>query len=66
MVFEVFLLLIGCHCASSDEFEIALIKMLMNEYNPLERPVENKSLPDVVKLGIDLQQIMDLVSFLCI
>lgn len=31
-------------------------------YNPLERPVANESKPIIVKFGITLQQIIDIVS----
>ncbi len=48
--------------ANSDQFEYDLFEMLMYDYNPLERPVENSSLPVVVKLGVDLLQVVDLVS----
>ncbi len=48
--------------ADSDQFEYDLFDMLMYDYNPLERPVENSSLPVVVKLGVDLLQVVDLVS----
>ena len=47
----------------SDEHEYRLINDLLNpiHYNPLERPVENNSMPVKVTLSIVLQQLVGLV-----
>ena len=44
------------------DHEKRLYDTLLHDYNELVRPVENESEPVKVKLGIDLQQIIDLVS----
>lgn len=46
-----------------DEHEKRLYELLLSNYNVLERPVENNSLPVVVFLGLFFQQIIDLVNF---
>ncbi|KRY27533.1 Neuronal acetylcholine receptor subunit alpha-7, partial [Trichinella spiralis] len=42
------------------DYERLLYKHLLADYDPLVRPVDNESQPVVVKLGIDLQQIIDI------
>lgn len=42
--------------------EKQLIRRLLYDYDPLVRPVDNESRPVDVRLGIDLQQIIDIVS----
>ena len=46
----------------SDTHEFELYKKLEENYDPLERPVQNASNSVAVSLGLDLQQIVDLVS----
>lgn len=41
--------------------EQRLYKDLMKNYNKLERPAENNSSPVIVKLGVVLNQIIDVV-----
>lgn len=48
-----------------DAFEHQLYQDLLKNYNPLERPVQNNSLPVKVTLGVILQQIVDLVRIPC-
>lgn len=43
--------------------EKRLLNYLLNNYNLLERPVANESDPLVVRFGLTLQQIIDVVSF---
>lgn len=54
--------------AISDVFagtnEKKIFDKLLDDYDPLVRPVLNDSDPVVVKLGLDLQQIIDIVSSL--
>lgn len=47
--------------ASEDEYR--LLKDLRQNYDPLERPVSNSSLPLNVSMKLYLQQILDVVSF---
>lgn len=42
--------------------EKRLLNTLLAQYNTLERPVANESDPLVVKFGLTLQQIIDVVS----
>lgn len=44
------------------EYQRKLYRDLMNNYNRLERPVQNDSAPIVVELGLTLLQIIDVVS----
>lgn len=44
------------------DYEKALYNDLLINYNTLVRPVSNETEPVPVKLGIDLQQIIDIVS----
>ena len=44
---------------AGNEDEQRLYADLLNNYNPLERPVENASEPLVVKVRLFLQQIVD-------
>ena len=44
------------------EFQRKLYKDLVRNYNPLERPVANDSLPLTVYFSLSLLQIMDVVS----
>lgn len=44
------------------EFQRKLYKDLVKNYNPLERPVANDSLPLTVYFSLSLLQIMDVVS----
>ena len=44
------------------EFQRKLYKELVKNYNPLERPVANDSLPLTVYFSLSLLQIMDVVS----
>ena len=46
----------------SSPHEQRLIKDLMMDYNNLERPVANESEALVLKFGLTLQQIIDVVS----
>lgn len=41
--------------------EKRLLNKLLDTYNPLERPVANESDPLIVKFGLTLQQIIDVV-----
>lgn len=52
-----------CH---GGEYQRKLYRDLMENYNRLERPVQNDSAPIVVELGLTLLQIIDVVSaYLC-
>lgn len=51
--------LAGCLCG---EYQRKLYRDLMENYNRLERPVQNDSAPIVVELGLTLLQIIDVVS----
>lgn len=44
------------------EYQRKLYRDLMENYNRLERPVQNDSAPIVVELGLTLLQIIDVVS----
>ncbi|KHJ47283.1 hypothetical protein D918_02143 [Trichuris suis] len=44
------------------DYEKLLYKQLLAGYDPLIRPVDNESEPVNVTLGIDLQQIIDIVT----
>ena len=48
--------------AESGYHERRLLGDLMSEYNKLERPVYNESEAVVLKFGLTLQQIIDVVS----
>lgn len=48
-----------CH---GGEYQRKLYRDLMENYNRLERPVQNDSAPIVVELGLTLLQIIDVVS----
>lgn len=56
-----------CKFAESQQgaHEKRLLNNLLATYNTLERPVANESDPLVVKFGLTLQQIIDVVSVLC-
>lgn len=43
-----------------------MLNNLLMPYNVLERPVANESEPLEVKFGLTLQQIIDVVSMLCV
>lgn len=68
MIFDKFCILIFYYwfqtnyMVRGDEHERKLYDMLLLNYNTLERPVENNSLPVIVYLGLYLQQIIDLVK----
>ena len=49
----------------SGEAERRLLNTLLEQYNKLERPVYNESDPVVLKFGLTLQQIIDVVSNVC-
>lgn len=55
-------LLIGCNFILASDKESELYVRLLTDYEPLERPVENSSEPVIVKMGLVLQQIVDVVS----
>lgn len=44
------------------DHEKRLYNRLLRNYDPLVRPVKNESDPVIVRLGIDLQQIIDVVN----
>lgn len=55
------------YCVSESvqgKYERQLLDDLLNDYNPLERPVSNESDPLEVTFGITLQQIIDVVRIL--
>lgn len=56
-----FLLITWPHLAITDEHERRLYDTLLANYNVLERPVDNNSMPVQVKLQIILNQIIDVV-----
>ena len=45
--------------------ERALLRKLFKDYDPLERPVENETHTLEVKVGMAIQQVIDLVCILC-
>ena len=57
------MLFAGYFCGQQERL---LLEHLLKEYNKLERPTANESDPIVVKLGITLQQIIDVVIILII
>lgn len=57
--FPPFSSLLGC---LGGEYQRKLYRDLMQNYNRLERPVQNDSAPIVVELGLTLLQIIDVVS----
>uniref|UniRef100_A0AC34RJN6 Neurotransmitter-gated ion-channel ligand-binding domain-containing protein n=1 Tax=Panagrolaimus sp. JU765 TaxID=591449 RepID=A0AC34RJN6_9BILA len=59
MFFRIFLLLFLINLSTCNEDEQRLYADLLNNYNPLERPVENSSEPLIVKVRLFLQQIID-------
>ncbi|KAB0352310.1 hypothetical protein FD754_017167 [Muntiacus muntjak] len=50
------------HVSLQGEFQRKLYKDLVRNYNPLERPVANDSLPLTVYFSLSLLQIMDVCS----
>ena len=44
------------------DYEKALYRDLLADYDPLVRPTKNESEPVEVTLGLDLQQLIDIVS----
>jgi hypothetical protein len=53
-------------CVHADQAEYRLHADLMQNYNPLERPVKNFNDTLIVKMKVILQQIVGLVSDICI
>lgn len=58
----IFLFLLPLPGCLGGEYQRKLYRDLMENYNRLERPVQNDSAPIVVELGLTLLQIIDVVS----
>ena len=61
---EIYIFTIFFPTASKTEFD--LVNRLLQNYNPDVRPVDNVTEKVVVKIGLGLNQIIDMVSYDCI
>lgn len=52
-----------CSVVFGGYHEKLIYDKVLKNYDPLVRPIENDNDPVLVKLGMDLQQIIDIVSF---